>query len=76
MITTLLSVICVGMSCVKSYDQEAFMELSLLLLPIAVLFALGWTHFPAITCVFVLYLGSFVVRWAYRSALDRPTRRG
>jgi hypothetical protein len=38
------------------------MEIFLLLLPVVVLLSLGWTHFPAMTFLFVGYLAAFGVR--------------
>jgi hypothetical protein len=37
------------------------MEICLLLLPIAVLLSLGWTMFPIMTALFVVYLLAFGV---------------
>lgn len=42
------------------------MELVLLLLPIGVMLSLGWTHFPAMTLLFLAYLAAFGVREGYR----------
>jgi hypothetical protein len=51
-----------------STAREVLMEICLLLLPVAVLLALGWTQFPAMTAVFVVYLAAFGIRAAYRMA--------
>jgi uncharacterized membrane protein len=44
------------------------MEICLLLLPIAVLLSLGWTHFPAMTALFVVYIVAFGIRGLLTSA--------
>jgi hypothetical protein len=49
------------------------MEICLLLLPIAVLLALGWTHFPAMTILFLGYLMAFGLRFAVRTVRKGAT---
>jgi hypothetical protein len=43
------------------------MEICLLLLPVGVMLSLGWTHFPAMTVLFVGYLAAFGLRSAWRA---------
>jgi hypothetical protein len=46
------------------------MELVLLLLPIAVMLTLGWTHFPAMTFLFVAYIAAFGLREGLRARVN------
>jgi hypothetical protein len=42
-------------------SREVLMETLLLLLPVAVLLGLGWTNFPVLTGVFLVYTAAFAV---------------